>query len=56
MLKSPLRNANATASPQRRSEVVSRSVCWRFAAANDRSSPVTHGKSQFRPLPSKIAR
>ena len=56
MLKRPLRNANATASPQSSSDVVSSSVCWRFAAANDRSRPVTHGKIQFSPLPSKIAR
>ena len=56
MLKSPLRNAKATASPQSNSDVVRSSVCWRFAAAKERSAPVTHGNNQFSPLPSKIAR
>ncbi len=56
MLKRPQRKPTETASPQRTSAVVSSSVCWRFVAANERASPVTHGKSQFRPLPSKIAR
>jgi hypothetical protein len=55
MLNRPARNANATASPVRISGVVRISVCWRFSAAVARSSPVTHGNSHWRPVPSKIA-
>ncbi len=55
MLNMPQRNANATASPQRMSGVVSSSVCWRLSAAVVRVAPVTHGKSQFSPVPLKIA-
>ena len=55
MLKRPQRNANATARPVRISGVVRISVCWRLSSATVRSAPVTQGKNQFRPLPSKIA-
>jgi hypothetical protein len=55
MLKRPQRKAKATASPVRISVVVRMSVCWRLSAARSRSAPVTHGKSQLRPVPSKIA-
>ena len=40
----------------RMSGVVTSSVCWRSRAASSRASPVTQGKNQFRPVPSKIAR
>ena len=56
MLKGPQRKANATARPVRMSGVVSSSVCWRLLAASEREAPVTQGKSQLRPVPSKIAR
>ena len=56
MLNIPQRNAKATARPVRTSGVEIRSVCWKFSAARKRSSPPTHGKSQFSPDPSKIAR
>ena len=55
MLNIPQRNAKATARPVRISPVVIRRVCWKFAAAVTRSAPETHGKSQLRPEPSKIA-
>src|SRR4051794_2088879 len=55
MLKSPQRNAKATASPVRISGVVRISVCWRFSAAAGRSALLVHGSSQFSPVPSKIA-
>ena len=55
MLNSPQRKAKATARPVRISGVVMISVCCRFSAAVVRSSPVVHGNSQFRPVPSKIA-
>ena len=55
MLNSPQRKANATARPVRISGVVMISVCWRLSAAVVRSSPVVHGKNQFRPVPLKIA-
>ena len=55
MLKSPARNANATARPVRISGVVMMSVCWRLSAAIVRSSPVVHGKSHWRPVPFQIA-
>ena len=51
MLNRPARNANATARPVRISGVVRISVCCRFSAASVRSSPVTHGNSQFSPEP-----
>ena len=56
MLKRPQRNANATARPVRISVVVRISVCCRLLAAFARSRPVTHGKNQLNPAPSKIAR
>ena len=56
MLNRPQRNANATARPVRISGVVRISVCCRLSAAIVRSSALVHGKSQFRPVPSKIAR
>ena len=56
MLKRPQRKPTETARPQRTSAVVSSSVCCRLVAANERALPLTHGKSQLRPLPSKIAR
>ena len=56
MLKRPQRKPTETARPQSTSAVVRRSVCCRFVAANERSLPLTHGKSQLSPLPSKIAR
>ena len=55
MLNRPQRNANATARPVRISGVVWISVCWRLSAAMLRSSALGHGKSQFRPVPLKIA-
>ncbi len=55
MLNRPQRKANATARPVRISGVVMISVCWRLSAAVVRSSPVVHGKNQFRPVPLKIA-
>ena len=54
MLKRPHLKANDTANPVRISAVVSSSVCWRLNAASVRESPVTHGKSQSRPVPSNI--
>ena len=56
MLNRPQRNAKATARPARISGAVRSSVCCRLSAAIVRSSPVVHGNSQFRPVPSKIAR
>ena len=56
MLKSPHRKANATARPVRISVVVAIKVCCMFSAAWARSSPVTHGKSQLKPAPLKMAR
>ena len=35
--------------------VVAMRVCWRLKPARTRSSPVTQGKSQLSPDPSKIA-
>ena len=55
MLKSPARNANATARPVRISGVVMISVCWRFDAARSRSAPVVHGKIHWSPVPFQIA-
>ena len=37
------------------SGVMTMSVCWRSFAASARASPVTQGKNQFKPVPSKIA-
>ena len=54
MLNMPARNANATARPTRISGVAWSSVCWRLPAAVARSDPLTHGNSQFRPVPLKI--
>ena len=56
MLNRPQRNANATARPARISGAVRSSVCCRLSAAIVRSSALVHGNSQFRPVPSKIAR
>ncbi len=55
MLKRPTLNANATESPVRISGAVATSVSCRFWAASIRAGPVTHGNSQLRPVPSKIA-
>ena len=55
ILKSPARNANATARPVRISGVVMISVCWRLEAARTRSAPVVHGNSHWRPVPFQIA-
>ena len=55
MLKRPQRKAKATASAVRMSGAMRMSVCWRSFAAASRVSPVTQGKNQFRPVPSKIA-
>ena len=55
MLNSPQRNAKATARPVRISGQVMSSVCCRFSSAITRSSSLVHGKSQLRPVPSKIA-
>ena len=48
MLKSPHRNANATASPVRMSVDVVINVCWRFAAAvaDARGSPDTGSNAE----------
>jgi hypothetical protein len=55
MLNRPARKANATARPTRMNGVVRISVCCRLSAAVARSSPLTHGKTHCRPVPSKIA-
>ena len=55
MLNRPQRNANATASPVRMSVVVRISVCCRLNAASCARAPLTHGNSQLRPAPLKIA-
>ena len=54
MLNRPHLNANETAKPVRISPVVRISVCWRLKAASSLAVPMTHGKSQFSPVPSKI--
>ena len=54
MLKSPQRNANATARAVRISGVMRMSVCWRSFAAASRVSPYP-GKNQLSPVPAKIA-
>ncbi len=54
MLKSPQRKAKATASPVSASGVAASRVCCRLSAASARSSPVTQGKSQSRPVPWKM--
>ena len=56
MLKRPHRKAKATARPVRISVVVQIKVCCMLSAAVTRSSPVTHGKNQLKPAPSKMAR
>ena len=56
MLNRPQRNANATARPVRIRVVVRIRVCCMLSAARLRSSPVTQGKNQLKPAPSKIAR
>jgi hypothetical protein len=55
ILNKPARNANATASPVSSSGVAISSVCWSSKAAVDRVLPETHGNSQLRPVPLKIA-
>src|SRR5688500_11055606 len=55
MLKSPQRNAQATATPVSIRGVTISSVCCRFRAASVRWGPSTHGKNQLRPVPLKIA-